>query len=369
MSTKKGKYSRFDKKFMMLALKLASTRIGLTGKNPSVGCVIAKKNKIVSIGQTGYGGRPHAEHVAITNSDLDLEGSKIYISMEPCNHRGMTGPCTSKIIKKKFSEVFYPINDTDKRVKGKSFRILNSKKIITKKGLFKDKAKLIYESYFFNKKNKKPFITGKIALSKNNQIFSKKKRKITNKISDNFTHFLRYKNDSIMISYKTLNTDNPKLNCRIKGLEKFSPRRIILDKDLNTKINSYIFKSGNKSNTIIFYDTNKKKRISKFKKKGILLIKSPTNKRGYFNLNVVLKKLYILGCRNLLVEGGNKLTTSFIKLKIFNKFYLFKSKSVFLNNSDKTFEFKCDKILKQKYKKKFKINKKSNNDLIILYRN
>ena len=49
-----------------------------------------------------------------------------------------------------------------------------------------------------------------------------------------------------MISSKTLNTDNPKLNCRLKGFEKFSPRRIILDKNLKIKINSYIFKSAKK---------------------------------------------------------------------------------------------------------------------------
>ena len=28
-----------------------------------------------------------------------------------------------------------------------------------------------------------------------------------------------------MISYKTLNKDNPKLNCRLKGFEKFSPKK------------------------------------------------------------------------------------------------------------------------------------------------
>ena len=369
MSTKKGKYSKFDKKCMQLAMKLASSRNGITGRNPSVGCVIAKKNKILSIGITGIGGKPHAEHMAIQNSNSDIRASKMYISMEPCNHRGKTGPCTTKIIKKKIKEVFYPIEDEDNRVKGKSFYLLKSKKIIVRKGLYKNKAKLLYESYFFNKKNKKPFVTGKIAISKNNQIYSKKKRKITNKISDNFTHFLRYKNDSIMISHKTLNTDNPKLNCRIESLENFSPRRIILDKDLDTNVNSFIFKTSNKFNTVIFHNTNIKKKVFRFKKKGITLIKSPVNNKGHFDLNKILKKLYILGCRNLLVEGGNELTSSFIKNKMFNKFYLFKSKKIFLYNNDDRFKFKCNKNLNQKYKKKFKISKKNNNDLILLYRN
>ena len=81
------------------------------------------------------------------------------------------------------------------------------------------------------------------------------------------THFLRYKNDSIMISYKTLNKDNPNLNCRLKGLKKFSPKRIILDNNLETKINSHIFRTANKNNTIIFYNNVNKKKLLYLKKK------------------------------------------------------------------------------------------------------
>ena len=42
------------------------------------------------------------------------------------------------------------------------------------------------------------------------------------------SHLLRYKNDAILISYKTFNIDNPKLNCRLNGLKKFSPKRIYI---------------------------------------------------------------------------------------------------------------------------------------------
>ena len=65
MSTKKDKFSAQDKNFMKLALNLANARRGLTGNNPSVGCVIVKNNRIISIGQTGYNGRPHAEHLSL----------------------------------------------------------------------------------------------------------------------------------------------------------------------------------------------------------------------------------------------------------------------------------------------------------------
>ena len=57
--------SKEDKKFLKLALNLARRNVGLTGKNPSVGCVITFKDIILGRGNTQIGGRPHAEMMAI----------------------------------------------------------------------------------------------------------------------------------------------------------------------------------------------------------------------------------------------------------------------------------------------------------------
>ena len=291
----------------------------------------------------------------------------MYVTLEPCNHYGKTPPCTNLIIKKKIKEVFYSIEDVDKKVRGKSFKILNSKNITVKKGLLKKKISNFYSTYFFNRINKLPFVTGKIATSKNNLIYTENKKKITDIHSDKLTHYLRYKNDAVMISSKTLNIDNPKLNCRLKGLGKFSPKRIILDNNLNTKINSYIFKTANKNNTIFFYNSAKKQKIDLFKKKNIQLIKLSLVKKRYFNLKALLKKLYNIGFRNILVEGGDALSGSFLKNKLFNQFYLFKSNKI-LNKSLSYKEFNHIKFLIQNYKIKFKIKIITGKDKITLYK-
>ena len=95
MSTKKDKFSKKDNIYMKLALDLAKARHGLTGTNPSVGCVIVKNDEIISIGQTGIGGRPHSEFNAIKNSYENLKNTKMYVTLEPCNHYGKTPPCTN----------------------------------------------------------------------------------------------------------------------------------------------------------------------------------------------------------------------------------------------------------------------------------
>jgi len=133
MSTRKDKFSKKDKKYMSLALSLANARHGLTGENPSVGCVIVKNDEIISIGQTGYNGTPHAEFNAIKNSNENLEGAKMYVTLEPCSHYGKTPPCTNIIIKSRIKEVVYAVEDIDKKVKGKTLKILQSKDILVKK--------------------------------------------------------------------------------------------------------------------------------------------------------------------------------------------------------------------------------------------
>ena len=367
MSTRKDKFSKKDINYMKLALNLASARHGLTGKNPSVGCVIVKNDQIISIGQTGYNGTPHAEYNAIKNSNQGLEGSKMYVTLEPCSHYGKTPPCTNVIIKKKIGEVIYSIEDVDKKVRGKSFKILKSNNIIVKKDLLKKEITDFYKPYFFNRKNNIPYVTGKIAVSKNNLIYSKGVKKITDVHSNKLTHFLRYKNDSIMISYKTLNKDNPKLDCRLEGLNKFSPKRIILDNNLEMETNSYIYKTVNKNNTIIFYNQAITSKILLFKKKGIQLIKSSLVNNKYFDFKLILKKLYKLDCRNLLVEGGNDLSKNILKNKLFNEFYLFKSsKKLSMLVAHK--HFNSFNYLSQNYKSKLKINTKLGKDSITLYK-
>ena len=367
MSTKKDKFSSKDKNYMKLAINLARSRKGLTGENPSVGCLIVKDDKIISIGLTGYNGRPHAETNAITNSIEKLDNSKMYVTLEPCNHYGKTPPCTNSIIKSGIRELIYSMEDIDKKVKGKSFKILTNKKIKVKRGLLKNSAKDLYDSYIKNRTYKLPYVTGKIAVSKNGLIYSKGSKRITDISSDKITHYLRYKNDSIMISSKTLNIDDPILSCRLKGYEKFSPKRIILDKNLEIKLKSYIFKSTKKDNTILFHNSSNKTKIKILRKKGVKLIKSTLTSEGMFDLRKVLKKLFVLGTRNLLVEGGDKITKNLLKNRLMDTFYLFKSpKNLSKNKINQSFT--SFKLLHKKYKKKQKISSKLAKDNITIYK-
>ena len=303
MLLKKDNFNSTDKKYMKLAINLARNQKGFTGSNPSVGCVIVKNRKIISYGVTNINGRPHAETIALIKNKKKNNGSTMFLTLEPCSHYGKTSPCTNAIIKSKIKKVVYSIEDYDSRTFNKSKKILKSKKINTKSGLLNKEVKNFYKNYNYTKKNKFPYVIGKLACSSNFFILNNNSV-ITNEHSRKISHLLRSQNQGILTSYKTVNSDNPKLNCRLNGLEKFSPIRIIIDKDLKINLNSYIVKKCKALKTIIFHNSNNLIKISKLKKKGVNLINLKIKKDNYFDLNNLFKRIYDIGIHSLLVECG-----------------------------------------------------------------
>ena len=92
-----AKISKDDKKFLKLALNLARRNVGLTGKNPSVGCIITFKDIIIGRGNTQLGGRPHAEIMAIKQAEdhpllQEKEKYKILVSTSRWSHVHMKLP-------------------------------------------------------------------------------------------------------------------------------------------------------------------------------------------------------------------------------------------------------------------------------------
>ena len=139
---------------MKFAINLAKTNDGITEPNPSVGCLVTKKNKIISYGVTNVDGRPHAETIALNKNNKNTIGSTVYLTLEPCSHYGKTPPCTKALIKSKVKKVIYSIKDSDRRSFNKAKKILRAKKILTQSGLLVNQANKLYKSYNFNKKKK-----------------------------------------------------------------------------------------------------------------------------------------------------------------------------------------------------------------------
>ena len=295
--------------FLDLAFQIAEKNLGKTGQNPSVGSIVVKNNTVISSGVTSPNGRPHAEYNAL-NKVKNTTGSTLYTSLEPCIHQGKTPPCTDIIIKKKIKNVYFGFEDPDLRTFKKA------KKILKKKGI---KTRLIK-----SKKYNKPFITAKIAISKDYFTINKKEKWITNIFSRKVTHLIRSRNEGIISTSQSINFDNALLNCRIDGFNKYKPDLFIIDLNLKLKKNLLLNNIIKKRKTYLITYKENLKKTQIFKKKGfkIIFISSLKNKRDF---NLLLKKIYEMGYSRILVEAGLTFLNTLIKKKMINDLYIFNS--------------------------------------------
>ena len=97
------------------------------------------------------------------------------------------------------------------------------------------------------------------------------------------------------------------------------------------------------------------------------MIKTKLDSEGLLDLKIVLKKLFTLGIRNLLVEGGDKMSKNLIKDRLIDKFYLFQSPKILKINKVKQ-SFTSFEILNGKYKKVSRITSKLAKDKITIYK-
>ena len=106
----------------------------------------------------------------------------------------------------------------------------------------------------------------------------------------------------------------------------------------------------------------------KFKKKGINLISSKIDNKGRFDIKILLKRLFKLNCRNLLIEGGDELTNHLLRNKIFNRFFLYESNKRLSKRSNYLY-FNSLNLLKLKYKKRINLKLNLGKNKITLYKN
>lgn len=318
--------------FMKLALMQANKVVGNTKMNPAVGCLLVKNNNVISADSTSVNGRPHAEHNVLKKIKKKDKNIHLYSTLEPCAHYGRTAPCVNKIINKRIKKVFFSIKDPDVRSYNKCSKILKRRKIKVSSNVLSYDVNKFYKSYIKYKKEDLPFLTCKLAISKDFYINNTRSKNITNKFSRGRGHLLRSNHDCILSSSSTVINDNSKLTCRIPGLERFSPARVVLDRNLKIPINHDLILLAKKYPTIILYNKIRKTKIKLLKKNNIKLIKTSLDLNGLFNLKKILKILKKLGFSRILLEAGLKLTTNFLKLNLVDDLYLFISNKKIKSN-------------------------------------
>lgn len=220
-----------DRRFIAAAIALSERGRARTAPNPNVGCLLVRDGKVVGRGWTQPGGRPHAEAMALTQAGEAARGSTAYTSLEPCAHKSDRGPaCADGLIEAGVARVVSAVADPDKRTNGAGSARLRSAGIAVDHGSLAREAKAAMAGWWTRETHGRPFVTLKLATSLDGCIAlaNGESRWITGEAARAHGHLERARANMIIVGRGTLESDTPRLDVRLPGLEDRSPRRGLL---------------------------------------------------------------------------------------------------------------------------------------------
>ncbi len=293
-----------DLRHMQHALGLARRGLGRVAPNPAVGCVIVSPDdRVLGRGRTADGGRPHAETVALTQAGAAARGATAYVTLEPCAHHGETPPCAEALIRSGVHRVVAAVEDPDSRVGGRGLAMLREAGIEVTSGVLAAEAERLNAGFFLRVRETRPLVTLKIAQSLDGKTAtsSGESKWITGAEARRFGHLLRARHDAILVGIETVLADDPELTCRVAGLERCSPIRVVLDTRLRLGEWSKLARSANEVPTLVYSTGNSAPALSAC---GVEIVAVARDARGRPDIGAVLTDLARRGVTRLLVEGG-----------------------------------------------------------------
>jgi diaminohydroxyphosphoribosylaminopyrimidine deaminase/5-amino-6-(5-phosphoribosylamino)uracil reductase len=316
-----------DQRFMQLALTLGRRGQGRTWPNPAVGAVIVKDGVIVGRGWTQAGGRPHAEPVALKQAGEAARGATLYVTLEPCSHFGKSPPCADAIIAAGIARVVSAIEDPNPEVAGKGHARLRAAGITVDVGLCATEAARDHAGHFRRVRDKRPHVILKLAVSSDDRVGAAGHRPvaISGEGARARVHLLRAQCDAILVGIGTVLSDDPLLTCRLPGMEARSPVRVVLDRALRLPGTSQLAHSARQ--TPLWVVTSELSEAPAAMKLGaagaqVIRIAPPNAPAPGLDLMAVLHALSEKGITRLLVEGGARVASSFVRAGLVDEFWL-----------------------------------------------
>src|SRR5574341_770267 len=308
--------------FMRLALRLARRGVGKTSPNPAVGAVVVKDGKVVGAGYHRAAGLPHAEVEAIRSAGGRTRGADLYVTLEPCVHRGRTGPCTEAILAAGIRRVAAAMLDPNPLVSGKGISVLGAAGIPVATGMLERDARALNRPYCRWISTGRPYVTLKLALSLDGQIAgaSGESRWISGERSRALVHRMRGASDAVLVGGGTLRRDDPALSCRIRGGR--DPKRVIVTSRPGEIGPRRIFREGRGEVILVCPRGVPSRDLERARRAGarVLLL---TARRGKVAAKELLTALGREGIASLLVEGGSTIAGWLISENAVDRFAFF----------------------------------------------
>jgi diaminohydroxyphosphoribosylaminopyrimidine deaminase/5-amino-6-(5-phosphoribosylamino)uracil reductase len=310
------------------ALTLARKGVGLASPNPQVGCVIVREGQIVGEGFHQYEWREHAEIVALKSAGQKARGATLYVTLEPCNHTGRTGPCTEAIIAAGVRRVVAAMQDPNPATSGRGFERLRAANIEILYGVLEDDARRVNEAFACWIRTKKPFVTLKSALTLDGQLALPQTKKrgrstwVTSEESRAAVHRMRHASDALLTGIGTILADDPLLTDRSGLPRRKRLLRVILDTKLRLSPKSRIVQTGDDDLLVFTAAPLKSAKARRLQRVGVEIVGARTT-RARVDLNAVQGELGRREILSVLLEAGPTLNGAALLSGIVHKVMLF----------------------------------------------
>ena len=306
-----------DEDYMAAAIAFARRGLGETAPNPAVGCLIVKDGVIVGRGATQRGGRPHAETVAIADAGAAARGATLYVTLEPCSHHGVTGPCANAIVDAGLARVVSAVEDPDPRVAGRGHEILRKAGIDVRVGVLSKDATSANLGHILRVTQGRPMVTLKLAETADGFAASANphdpRLMITGQIANNRVQVMRAMHDAIMIGIGTALGDDPLLTVRMPGLEQRSPLRVVLDSDLRLPTRSRLVATAKEKPLLVIAGVGASPdKRAKLEEQGVWVEAVARDADGHVDLTQALQALGMRGITRVFSEGGPHVAAALI---------------------------------------------------------
>lgn len=292
--------------YMFRCLQLARQALGHAAPNPLVGALLVHEDRIIGEGWHRICGGPHAEvecieSVALLDRHL-IPSSTLYVSLEPCAHKGRTPPCADRIIAEGIRHVVVGCRDPFSLVDGRGIERLVAAGIQVTSGVLQPAAEALIDRFSCFHLRKRPYIILKWAQTADGRVAASggKPFRISSKATDRLVHLWRSQESAIFVGSGTALTDNPRLTCRIPGGRH--PLRVVVDRSLSLPAHLRIF--DGESSTLV---CNVQREGVGGKVSYARLMDEPDLLSG------LLQALHQRQVQSLLVEGGIRWMESFLQ--------------------------------------------------------
>jgi diaminohydroxyphosphoribosylaminopyrimidine deaminase / 5-amino-6-(5-phosphoribosylamino)uracil reductase len=301
---------------MRTALALAARGLGRVWPNPAVGCLVVRDGRIVGRGWTQPGGRPHAETQALGRAGDLARGATAYVTLEPCDHQGVTAPCSDALIAAGISRAVIAAGDPDPRVDGRGIARLRAAGIAVATGVCAEAAEELNLGFMLRVTRRRPMITLKLATSLDGRIATAggDARWITGEAARAEAHLLRARHDAILIGSGTALADDPDLTCRLPGMAAWSPVRVIADSRLRLSPGARVVRDAGRTPTWLLTTAAAaaEARCGALRDAGVVVIGLEADAAGRLDAGAVAGELAERGLTRVLLEGGGEMAASFL---------------------------------------------------------